>query len=100
MAAGQPVISVDAKKELVGDFARAGRRLARKGAPVRARDHSFPGLETGHAIPCGIYDVAANEGFVNVGAGANAASLVVESVRRAGWPWPAGTRTRGPRACW
>jgi hypothetical protein len=30
MAAGQPVISVDAKKELVGDFARAGRRLARK----------------------------------------------------------------------
>ena len=33
MAAGQPVISVDAKKELVGDFARAGRRLARKGAP-------------------------------------------------------------------
>jgi hypothetical protein len=36
----------------------------------------------GHAIPCGVYDVAANEGFVNVGTGANTASLAVESVRR------------------
>jgi hypothetical protein len=71
-----------------------------QGRPGPGPGPLVPGPETGHAIPCGIYDVAANEGFVNVGTGANAASLVVESVRRVGGPWPAGTRTRGPRACW
>src|SRR5258707_15783346 len=83
MAAGQPVISVDAKKkEQVGDFAQDGREWRRKGDPVQARDHSFPDPGGGHAIPYGIYDVAANEGLVNVGTGANTASLAVEAIRR------------------
>jgi Rhodopirellula transposase DDE domain len=83
MAAGQPVISIDAKKkEQAGDFAQDGREWHRKGGPVQARDHSFPDPEGGHAIPFGVYDVAANTGFVNVGTGANTASLAVESVRR------------------
>jgi hypothetical protein len=83
MAAGQPVISIDAKKkEEVGDFAQDGREWRREGDPVRARDHSFEDPEGGHAIPFGVYDVAANEGFINVGTGANTASLAVESVRR------------------
>jgi Rhodopirellula transposase DDE domain len=83
MAAGQPVISVDAKKkEEVGDFAQDGREWRRKGDPVQARDHSFPDRETGHAIPYGVYDVAANEGFISIGTGANTAGLAVESVRR------------------
>jgi hypothetical protein len=83
MAAGQPVVSVDAKKkELVGDFAQDGREWRPAGDPVQARDHSFPGPETGHAIPYGIYDVAANAGFINIGTGANTASLAVESLRR------------------
>jgi transposase len=96
MAAGQPVISVDAKKkEPVGDFAQDGREWRRKGDPVQARDHSFPDPEAGHAIPYGIYDVAANEGFVNVGTGANTASLAVESIRR--W-WDMTGRTAYPQA--
>ena len=83
MAAGQPVISVDAKKkEPVGGYAQAGREWARKGHPVQARDHSFEDREAGHAIPYGIYDVTANEGFINVGTGGNTASLAVESLRR------------------
>jgi Rhodopirellula transposase DDE domain len=80
---GQPVISVDAKKkEQVGDYAQPGREWRPAGDPVQARDHSFPDPETGHAIPYGIYDVAANTGFINIGTGANTASLAVESLRR------------------
>ena len=83
MAAGDPVISVDAKKkEAVGEFARAGREWAPAGDPVRVRDHSFEDRDGGHAIPYGIYDIAANAGFVNVGTGSNTAALAVASVRR------------------
>jgi hypothetical protein len=82
MAAADPVISVDAKKrEAVGEFARPGREWAPEGTPVQVRDHSFED-EGGHAIPYGIYDIAANAGFVNVGTGGNTAALAVASVRR------------------
>jgi len=83
LAAGQPVISVDAKKkEEVGEYAQAGREWRPKGDPVRARDHSFPDEQAGHAIPYGVYDVGANTGFVNVGTDHNTAAFAVESVRR------------------
>ena len=83
LAAGQPVISVDAKKkEQVGDYAQAGREWRPKGEPVRVRDHSFEDEQGGHAIPYGIYDVGANTGFVNVGTDHNTAALAVESIRR------------------
>jgi Rhodopirellula transposase DDE domain len=83
LAAGQPVISVDAKKkEQVGQYAQAGREWRPKGDPVRVRDHSFADRDGGHAIPYGIYDVGANTGFVNVGTDGNTAALAVESIRR------------------
>ena len=60
------MISVDAKKkEEIGEYAQAGREWRRKGDPVKVRDHSFAG-EGGHAIPYGVYDVAANTGFVEL----------------------------------
>jgi Rhodopirellula transposase DDE domain len=83
LAAGQPVISVDAKKkEQVGEYAQAGREWRPKGRPVQVCDHSFADRDGGHAIPYGIYDVGANTGFVNVGTDHNTAALAVESVRR------------------
>jgi hypothetical protein len=83
LAAGQPVISVDAKKkEQVGEFAQAGREWRPVGSPVQVRDHSFPDRDGGPAIPYGIYDVGGNTGFVNVGTDRNTAALAVESVRR------------------
>jgi transposase len=83
LAAGQPVISVDAKKkEQVGEYAQAGREWRAKGSPVRVRDHSFEDEQGGHAIPYGVYDVGANTGFVNVGTDRNTAALAVESIRR------------------
>jgi Rhodopirellula transposase DDE domain len=83
LAAGQPVISVDAKKkEEVGQYAQAGREWRPAGDPVKVRDHSFEDARGGHAIPYGVYDVAANTGFVNVGTDHNTAALAVESIRR------------------
>ena len=83
-AAGQPVISVDTKKkEQAGDYAGAGREYAPKGRPVRVRDHDFPDpAGAGKAVPYGIYDLAANTGWVNVGTDHDTAAFAVESVRR------------------
>jgi Rhodopirellula transposase DDE domain len=83
LAAGQPVISVDAKKkELAGDYGQAGREWRPRGDPVRVRSHDFPDRDGGHAIPYGICDVGANTGFVNVGTDHNTAAFAVESIRR------------------
>jgi len=66
--AGQPVISVDTKKrELVGDFKAVGREFERTGAPVEVRGHDFKDEALGHAIPYGIYDLTADEGWVSLG---------------------------------
>jgi len=82
-AAGDPVISVDAKKkEQVGAFASPGRQWRPKGDPARVRDHDFPDQDQGKAIPYGIYDLAANAGWVNVGTDHNTAAFAVESIRR------------------
>jgi hypothetical protein len=83
LAAGLPVISVDAKKkELVGEYAQAGAEWRPEGDPVAVRSHDFPDPGSGHAIPYGVYDVGANTGFVNVGTDHNTAAFAVESVRR------------------
>ena len=59
------MISVDAKKrELVGDFKKVGRECELKGQPVEVRGHDFKDKELGHAIPYGVYDLAADEGWV------------------------------------
>jgi len=80
--AGDPVISVDTKKkEQVGEYENAGRTWRPAGDPVQVRDHDFPGPQ-GKAIPYGIYDLAANAGWVNVGTDHDTAAFAVESVRR------------------
>lgn len=81
--AGQPVISVDAKKkEKVGNYAQGGREWGPAGEPVAVRSHDFADKDGAHAIPYGIWDQAANSGFVNVGTDGNTAALAVESIRR------------------
>jgi Rhodopirellula transposase DDE domain len=83
LAAGDPVISVDTKKkEPVGQYGNRGRCWRPQGEPVRVRDHDFPDPGQGVAIPYGVYDVAANAGFVNVGTGHDTPAFAVESVRR------------------
>ncbi len=68
LAAGEPTISIDAKKrELVGDFKAVGREYEPTGRPVEVRTHDFKDKELGHAIPYGVYDIKADEGMVSVG---------------------------------
>ena len=77
-AAGDPVVSVDAKKkEQVGQYASAGRAWRPRGEPVRVRDHDFAAPDSLAAIPYGIYDLAANAGWVNVGTDHNTAQFAV-----------------------
>jgi hypothetical protein len=65
---GVPFISVDTKKkELVGNFKNAGQEWQPQGAPELVDVHDFPDDAVGKAIPYGVYDVGANDGFVNVG---------------------------------
>ena len=82
-AEGQPAISVDTKKkELVGDFKNNGRALRPKGSPEPVRVHDFVIKEKGKVAPYGVYDIAANEGWVSVGIDHDTAAFAVESIRR------------------
>jgi transposase len=95
-AAGDPVVSVDTKKkELVGQFTNAGRQWRPKGEPVPTLTHDFPGDSLGKAVPYGIYDLAANAGWVNVGTDHDTAAFAVESIRR--W-WTTAGRDDYPHA--
>ena len=95
-ATGEPVISVDTKKkELVGDFRNGGRELRPKGQPEPVRVHDFVIPELGKAVPYGVYDLAANAGWVNVGISHDTAAFAVESIRR--W-WHELGATRYPSA--
>ncbi len=82
-AADAPAISVDTKKkELVGDFKNGGRELRPTGQPEPVRVHDFVIPELGKAVPDGVYDIAANAGWVNVGISHDTAAFAVESIRR------------------
>lgn len=91
-ARGAPVISVDTKKkELVGDFANAGREWQQQARPVPVRVHDFIDDNLGKVIPYGIYDVARNVGWVNVGVDHDTPEFAVESIAR--WWSAMGKRT-------
>ena len=80
---GQPVVSVDTKKkELVGDFKNGGREWQPKGHPEEVRVHDFKDKGLGKAIPYGVYDMAANLGWVSVGVDHDTAEFAVATLRR------------------
>ena len=96
IADGQPAISVDTKKkELVGDFKNPGRELRRQQDPEPVRVHDFKLPELGKVAPYGVYDIAANHGWVSIGVDADTAAFAVESIRR--W-WQKLGRARYPDA--
>jgi len=97
-ATGEPVISVDTKKRgQLGRLPNAGREWRPKGDPIEVEDHSFffTGPEVEQAIPYGIYDIAANTGWVNVGVDHDTSTFAVASIRR--W-WQARGRLDYPAA--
>src|SRR3954471_1028770 len=83
--AGEPVISVDAKKkEQLGQLPAAGREWRPKGNPGQVDDHSFftAGPQVGLAVPYGVYDLTADAGWVNVGVDHDTSAFAVASIRR------------------
>ena len=81
-AAGQPVISVDGKKkERLGAYHRDGRSWRREGDPVQVRSHDFPEKDTMTITPYGVYDIAANRGFVSVGTSHDTGAFAVNAIR-------------------
>ena len=97
-ATDQPVISVDAKKkEYIGQLPSPGRVWRPAGDPVRVEDHSFysMGPEATVAIPYGIYDLARDSGWVNVGVDHDTSVFAVESIRRL---WRSRGRIEHPQA--
>jgi len=84
LAAGRPVISVDTKKkELVGNYENKGRQWRKSKLPQKVNGHDFPGPSVPRAYPYGIYDLACNRGFVNIGTDHDTGAFAVASIR--GW---------------
>jgi hypothetical protein len=91
------VISVDAKKkEQIGQLPMPGQEWRPAGRPVEVEDHSFfAGPHVESVIPYGIYDMAANTGWVNVGTDHNTDTFAASSIRRwwqARGQYPAASR--------
>lgn len=96
LQARQPVISIDCKKkELIGDFKNAGREWRPKGEPELVRVHDFKDKQLGKAVPYGVYDIAADQGWMNVGVDHDTAQFAVNSIR--GW-WEHLGHVRYPNA--
>ena len=96
IAAGQPVVSVDTKKkEMLGEYAVPGRTWRPAGHPIEVRRHDFPDKDAVKAVPYGIYDLAADTGWVSVGCDGDTAEFAVATLRR--W-WAAEGRDRYPDA--
>jgi hypothetical protein len=63
--AGQPVISVDAKKKQnVGPFKNGGREWRPEGDPEQVNVYDFIDKDKGKVTPYGVYDITANSGWV------------------------------------
>jgi hypothetical protein len=79
-ASKQPIISMDTKKkELLGDFYRAGSVYTQ--VPFEAYDHDFPSFAHGNVIPHGIYDLTYNLGFITLGNSHDTAEFACDSLR-------------------
>ncbi len=82
-AEGQAVISVDTKKkELIGAFYNKGREWRPQGQPEQVQVHDFVDPELGKVIPYGVYDLAANQGWVSVGIDHDTAAFAVATIRQ------------------
>ena len=90
LASGDPAVSVDTKKkEPVGEdpgYRNGDRDYQPTGRPIRVGVHDFPDPAVPKAVPYGIYDLAANTGWVSVGRDGDTAAFAVETLRR----WWAG----------
>jgi hypothetical protein len=96
LSTGDPVISVDTKKkELVGPYRNGGVEWRPAGQPEQVKVHDFIDPVLGKANPYGVYDLAADTGWVSVGTDHDTAAFAVETIRR--W-WQSTGPTCYPQA--
>lgn len=81
LEAGQPVVSMDAKKkELLGNFYRDGKLYTRE--VIEVFDHDFPSAASGAVFPHGLYDVSLNRGHINLGTSHETSQFACDSIER------------------
>jgi hypothetical protein len=94
LASDDPIVSMDTKKkELIGNFYRAGHLLTQ--GVIKTFDHDFPSFASGVIIPHGLYDVKRNDGHVNLGTSHDTGEFACDSLER--W-WEGQGRATYPRA--
>jgi len=77
--AAQPWISVDTKnKELIGRFQQKGQVWCDQAAEVNM--HHFPSEALGKAVPYGVYDDQAHQGYVALGQSADTPEFAVDTI--------------------
>ncbi len=78
-AAGDPVISVDTKKkELLGNFHRAGQTYTQQ--TVETLDHDFASAGQGKLIPHGVYDLARGHAAIHLNTSHDTGELCCDSI--------------------
>jgi hypothetical protein len=76
---GEPVVSVDSKKkEPLGHLYGEGKVYTQ--TPLCVYDHDFASLQTGLAVPHGIYDVNNNQACINLGSSHDTAEFFFDSM--------------------
>jgi len=78
---GNPVMSMDVKKkELIGNFYRAGVLYTQE--RVQVNDHDFRSLAEGLVIPHALYDLGRNRGYVTLGTSHDTTEFACTCIRR------------------
>lgn len=78
MAAGDVVISIDTKKkELLGNFHRAGATFTSE--TVETNDHDFSSAGEGKLIPHGVYDMVNNHAHIHLNTSHDTSALCCDS---------------------
>jgi hypothetical protein len=78
-AKGHPILSVDTKKkELIGNFANAGRVWCQQAEQVNAHDFLQDALV--RAVPYGLYDLIHNQGYLGIGTSADTSEFAVDTI--------------------
>ena len=80
MLSNNPILSVDTKKkEMIGNFYRNGKCLAKE--DIEVFDHDFASFSEGTIIPHGIYDLKNNIGYINIGVSKDTSEFACDSIR-------------------
>src|SRR5206468_3231238 len=85
----------EVSRSLVAGLRNNGREYRPQGKPEEVRVHDFLIKELGRSVPYGVYDLAANSGWVSVGVDHDTAAFAVNSIRQ--W-WRTVGRARYPEA--